>query len=225
VRVCVAVPPKTVKQALQYIEEAETQHADLVEIRLDSLTSFDDITGIASSTKTPLIATNKPSAFGGKYTGTEPDRQQVLLTAARNGFEYVDVDLGTHNQTELISKVHDLGAKVIVSFHDFVQKPSLSVLEGVFVDQVALGADICKLVTTAQNVDDNLTVLKFVSGASKKCKVVCFAMGEQGKSSRLLSPVFGAFFTFACLSENMKTANGQLTIQELHQAYTALGYR
>jgi 3-dehydroquinate dehydratase-1 len=210
---------------LKHIEEAEAQHTDLIEIRLDSLTSFDGVADIASCTKTPLIATNKPVAFGGKYNGTEPDRQQVLLTAARNGFEYVDVDLGTQNQTELIAKVHELKAKVVVSFHDFVQTPALSVLHGIFVDQVALGADVCKLVTTAQKVEDNLTVLQFVSGVSKKGKVVCFAMGELGKASRLLSPVFGAFFTFASLGENMKTANGQLTIQELHQAYTALGYR
>jgi 3-dehydroquinate dehydratase len=50
-------------------------------------------------------------------------------------------------------------------------------------------------------------------------------MGELGKTSRLLSPVFGAFFTFACLDETRKTAKGQLTIEEMKQAYETLGIK
>jgi 3-dehydroquinate dehydratase-1 len=74
-------------------------------------------------------------------------------------------------------------------------------------------------------VEDNLIMLNFVSEASKKAKLVCVAMGELGKHSRLVSPVFGAFFTFASLDEKRKTAKGQLTIQEMKRAYEALGLK
>ena len=48
-------------------------------------------------------------------------------------------------------------------------------------------------------------------------------MGEQGKVSRLLSPMFGAFFTFASLDQGNETAAGQMTIQEMRAAYDLLG--
>jgi 3-dehydroquinate dehydratase len=50
-------------------------------------------------------------------------------------------------------------------------------------------------------------------------------MGELGKISRLLSPVFGAFFTFASLEHGSETASGQMTIQEMKTAYELLGLK
>jgi len=161
----------------------------------------------------------------GKFSGSENERQKILMDAAKNGFEYVDIDLSTPNMRKLIVDLREVGAKPIVSFHDFNRTPELSQLNKVLEEEIALGADICKIVTTARHVEDNLTTLNFVSKASKKAKIVCFAMGELGKPSRLLSPVFGAFFTFASIDEKRKTAKGQLTIQEMRRAYELLGLR
>jgi 3-dehydroquinate dehydratase-1 len=225
IQVCVSVPPKTVEEAFDLIEEAEAQHADLIEVRLDSLTNHARIAEIPRCSKTPLIATNKSMEHHGKFSGSEDERQKILVDAARNGFEYVDVDLSTPNMRELVGNLHEAGAKTIVSFHDFDRTPELSRLNKVLEEEIAWGADVCKIVTTANQVEDNLTTLNFVSKASKKAKIVCFAMGELGKPSRLLSPVFGAFFTFASLDEKRKTAKGQLTIQEMRRAYELLGLR
>ena len=225
IKVCVSVPPKTVEEAFDLIEEAEAQNADLIEVRLDSLKKHDSIAEIPRCSKTPLIATNKSMENHGKFSGSEDERQKILVDAARNGFEYVDVDLFTPNMRELIDNLREAGAKPIVSFHDFDMTLELSQLNIVLEEEIALGAEVCKIVTTANQVEDNLTTLNFVSKASKKAKIVCFAMGELGKPSRLLSPVFGAFFTFASIDEKRKTAKGQLTIQEMRQAYELLGLR
>jgi 3-dehydroquinate dehydratase-1 len=224
-RVCVSVPPKTVGEAFDLIQKSEAQNADLIEVRLDSLTVHDRIADIPSRSKTPLIATIKSVEQHGKFSGTETERQKILVDAAKNGFTYVDMDLGISNRTELISSLHSAGAKVIVSFHDFDKTPTVEQLNEILDKEVALGADVCKIITTARTVKDNLTTLNFVSEASKKAKIVCFAMGELGKQSRLVSPVFGAFFTFACLDEKRKTAKGQLTIKEMNSAYEALGLK
>ena len=48
-------------------------------------------------------------------------------------------------------------------------------------------------------------------------------MGEHGKISRLLSPVFGAFFTFASLEAGSETAPGQISIREMKSAYSSTG--
>ncbi len=225
IKVCVSVPPTTISEAFELIEKAETQHADLIEIRLDSLKKHDSLADLAYSSKTPLIATNKSTANHGKFTGSETERQKILLDAARNGFEYIDADLSIPNMRELIASLKELGAKPIVSFHDFERTPALSQLNKVLEEEIAAGAEVCKIVPTARRVEDNIKILDFVSKASKKAKIVCFAMGELGKPSRLLSPVFGAFFTFASLDEKSKTAKGQLTIQEMRMAYEALGLK
>jgi 3-dehydroquinate dehydratase type I len=225
IQVCVSVSPKTVEEAFCLIEKAETKNADLIEIRLDSLKKYDHTADIPHCSKTPLIATNKSLQHHGKFSGSEIERQKILIKAARNGFEYVDVDLSTPNIGKLVGKLREVGTKQIVSFHNFDRTPSLSQLNKVLKKEIALGAEVCKIVTTANQVEDNLTTIKFVSNAYKKAKIVCFAMGELGKLSRLLSPVFGAFFTFASIDEKRKTAKGQLTIQEMRRAYELLGLR
>ena len=224
-RICVSIPPKTIDEAFALIQEAEAQHADFIEVRLDTLKNREKIIDIPSFSETPLIATNKSIQQYGSFSGNEKERQKILVEAAKSGFTYVDVDMGASSKNELIRSLKDAGVKVIVSFHDFELTPSLVSLSNVLDEQLALGANVCKIITTARIVEDNLTTLNFVSDASKHTELVCFAMGDLGKPSRLLSPVFGAIFTFACLHDKRKTAKGQLTIQEMKFAYQTLGLK
>jgi 3-dehydroquinate dehydratase type I len=118
-----------------------------------------------------------------------------------------------------------LGAKPIVSYHKFDGALNASAMEKVLDEEIASGASVCKIIVTAKQVEDNLPVLSFVSFASSKAKLVCFCMGEQGKISRLLSPVFGSFFTFASLENGCETAVGQMSIGEMRSAYSVLGMK
>jgi len=223
IKICVSVPPQTVTEALDLIKKAENQNADFIEVRLDSLKKHNQLADIAQCSNTPLIATNRSTKCQGKFLGSETERQKILMDAAKNGFEYVDVELSTPKLKNIISDLREMGAKPIVSFHDFNKTPNSTQLNKILKEEIASGADICKIVTTARFVEDNLTVLDFVSKACKNARIVCFCMGELGKPSRLLSPVFGAFFTLASLESERKTAPGQLTIREMRSAYEALG--
>lgn len=225
IKICVSVPPQTVTEALDLIEKAENQHADFIEVRLDYLKKHNQLADITHYSNAPLIATNKSIKCQGKFLGSETERKKILLNAARNGFEYVDMEISTPKLKGITSNLREMGAKPIVSFHDFNETPSLLRLNKILKKEIASGADVYKIVTTAKVVEDNLTVLNFVSKASKNARIVCFAMGELGKPSRLLSPVFGAFFTIASLESGRKTAQGQLTIQEMRSAYEALGLK
>jgi len=225
IKICVSVPPKTVAEALNLIEKAENQRADFIEVRLDSLKKHNELANIAHCSNAPLIATNRSTKFQGKFLGSEAERKRILVDAARNGFEYVDVELSTLGLEEIVSNLRGMGVKAIVSFHDFNETLGSSQLNEILKREIDSGADVCKIVTTARLVEDNLTVLDFVSKASKSARIVCFSMGELGKPSRLLSPVFGAFFTVASLESERKTASGQLTIQEMRAVYGALGLK
>jgi len=209
-------------EALSLIERAEKAQADLIEVRLDCLEASRNLSDLVKSTKIPLIATNKLLSENGNFAGTETERQQTLFNAAKNDFEYVDVDLSSPKHKETIDKLKLLGAKPIVSYHKFDGALSISEMEKVLEQEIASGASVCKIITTAKQIEDNLTALNFVSTMSSKTKLVCFCMGELGKVSRLLSPMFGAFFTFASLQQGNETAVGQMTIQEMKAAYDLL---
>jgi 3-dehydroquinate dehydratase-1 len=215
----VSILPKTLAEAKISIEKAEQCRADFVEVRLDCLDSSKGLADLATSGSMPKIATNKNAAV------TETERLRTLLDAAKNGFAYVDLEVKTPKMKETIRELTQFGAKPIVSFHSLTETTTSPELESILEKEIASNAEVCKIVTTAKTVEDNLTLLNFTSNTSQKAKIVCFAMGEQGKISRLLSPLFGAFFTFAALEHGSETAAGQMTIQEMRLAYRLLGIR
>lgn len=222
-RICVSILPKTNLEALTLIEKAEKAKADLIEVRLDCLEVSRKISDLSASTKIPLIATNKLQSEKGFFLGTEAERQQTLVNTAKSGFAYVDVDLSNPRRKETISQLKQLGAKPIVSYHKFDGVLNISEMAEVLDEELASGAFVCKIVTTAKQIEDNLPILSFVSFSSSKANLVCFCMGEHGRVSRVLSPLFGAFFTFASLEDASATAAGQLSINEMKTVYTLLG--
>jgi 3-dehydroquinate dehydratase type I len=212
----VSILPKNVEEALQLIEKAEAAHADFIEVRLDSLENPGGLADLAAHGETPKIATDKASR-------KETEHRQMLIAAAKSGFEYVDVELSTPQLESLVEELKVLGAKPIVSFHKFDGSLNISELNNLLEREISSGAEVCKIVTPAKQMEDNLTTLNFTLAASSKTKVVCFCMGELGKVSRLLSPLFGGFFTFASLERGNETAFGQMTIQEMKASYELLG--
>ena len=214
-----SILPKTVPEALLLMEKTEAAHADFIEIRLDRLKDCLENRGLADLVaygKTPKIATDKASR-------SETEHRQLLIGVAKSGFEYVDIELSTPQLEDLVKELKALGAKSIVSFHKLDGSLSVPELNNVLEREISSGAEVCKIVTTAKQMKDNLTTLNFTSTASTKAKVVCFCIGELGKVSRLLSPIFGGFFTFASLEHGSETASGQFTIQEMRAAYKLLG--
>jgi 3-dehydroquinate dehydratase-1 len=222
-KICVSILPKNTADALTLIGQAEASGADFVEVRMDCLEETRNLAELPKSTKLPLIATNKLQSEGGFFAGSEEERQQTLLNAAQSGFQYVDVDSTSDTPKQTAAKLKALGAKVVVSYHKFDGILPIAAMEKTLDNEIAVGADICKIVLTAKQIEDNLPVLSFISFASAKAKLVCFCMGEVGKTSRLLSPALGAFFTFASLTEENQTAAGQMNIKEMRTAYRLLG--
>jgi 3-dehydroquinate dehydratase type I len=219
--ICVSIKPKTNHEALTLIEQTEMAKADLIEVRLDTFES-PNFRDLLASTKFPLIATNKLPSEGGSFTGTQTQHWHTLLNAAKAGFQYVDLALTNLKLKEQIIDLKELNVKTIVSFHKFDGAFNTKEMHRVLNEEISSGADVCKIVGTAKNVHDNLTVLNFVSENATKTRLVCFCMGEQGRISRLFSPIFGAFFTFAALEQGSETAPGQISINDMRAAYCLL---
>jgi 3-dehydroquinate dehydratase-1 len=198
----------------ELIQQISQKKPDLVEIRLDKVQTTQVLETITQKKTFPAIATvrsNRESA------------EKLLLEAASVGFEYVDVDLSSPFAKEAIKQAKAFGAEVIVSFHDFEKTPPPDRLNEVLNSGFEMKGDLCKIVTTARQPRDNLTVLDFVQERAENSRLVSFAMGPQGIPSRILSPLFGAEFTFASLTEEKKTADGQLSIDNVRSVWQLLG--
>ena len=89
-------------------------------------------------------------------------------------------------------------------------------------EMLGAGADICKLVGTAINLEDNLTYLNLIQ-ENPTVSLVSFGMGKTGLLSRVFSPLFGAAYTYASSEAGRESAPGQLTVPELRQIYGIMG--
>jgi 3-dehydroquinate dehydratase type I len=200
----------------QLIERVAQKKPDLVEFRLDKLRNPGMLETVAQKKTFPAIATDKSIR-------DPPAAEKLLLGAAIAGFEYVDIDLASPFAKTAISRAKFHGAEVIISFHDFSKTPPAIELNKVLNSARKVGGDLCKIVTTALQPRDNLAILGFLEKRAAETRLVAFAMGSQGVPSRILSPLFGAEFAFAALSEETRTAEGQLSIDSLRNVWQLLG--
>jgi len=228
IRICVPLPAKTFSDLVSMIRRAEDAHADLIEVRLDYMNTdasniIDKLRNVIKQSSVPLIATNRQYEQGGYRPQNEDQRVQTLIRAAEIGFQYIDVELTTVNLKPTVQRIKDYGAKPIVSFHDFNGTPAISEMENIVKAQVEAGAEICKLVTTANDVADNVKCMILAWKMNEITKIVCFAMGKKGITSRTMSPLFGAYFTYASLESILETASGQISITDLNDLYRKLG--
>ncbi|MCK5626746.1 MAG: type I 3-dehydroquinate dehydratase [Candidatus Bathyarchaeia archaeon] len=218
-KICVSIMPKTVEEAKTLEEEAERKDADLIEIRLDLLNSDTNLEDIKIHTDMVKIGTLRSSNQGGMFSGSEEARFQTLLNASRAGFDYIDIEDSVENLEIKIKSIKELGTKIIISHHNMESTPTLSELENILDRNSQFKGDVYKIVTTAKSIEDSLIALSFLNTASKNFNIVCFAMGDYGKISRVISPFFGGFFTMASIKKGDETAKGQLTIDDLKVIY------
>lgn len=192
---------------------------DLFEVRIDLIGK--DWRKVVARLKKPWIACNRRAEEGGKWGGREATRIKELRRAVELGASIVDIELATPGVDGF---VHDIKgrAECLVSYHNLKDTPTLDRLRQVVINQLAAGADICKIVTTARSFKDNLAVLELIT-VFPETKMVAFAMGSAGQTSRVLCPLVGGYFTYASVKEGRESAKGQMTASELREIYRILG--
>ena len=215
-RICAAIAnnePDLVKEVEPLV--------DLFEVRIDLI--GDGWQELVKQLEKPWIATNRTTDEGGEWKGNEARRIEGLLQAIELGAHMVDVEFRTKNLVNIVPLVKKR-VKCILSFHDVEKTPTLEEMKGIVQKQLKAGADICKVVTTANEFEDNLAVLQLISDFPGN-KMVAFAMGEMGKISRILCPLVGADFTYASIEEGKESAPGQIAVSELIKIYEITGNR
>jgi len=220
-RVCVAIVAPT---AAEMMEKAEAVVRDnpFIELRLDylrqpasilqKLRRFTDY-----HPESLLIANCRRTGHGGKFHGSLAAQVDVLIRAAANGAQLADLEL--ESAAALKSKDLDrlrAAAAVILSFHDF---RGTRKLDETFQKMTAFPADFYKVVSTANSLYDNVTMMKFLERQSEKHSLIGLCMGEQGIISRVLCARAGSIFTFASAAAGEETAPGQIAASTLRDTY------
>ena len=95
---------------MKLIDRAEEAGADLVEIRLDGMQKHENLAELAKHGNVPKIATNRLASCRGQFKGTETQQKQILLSAAKKGFDYVDIEVSASNLREFATEVSEYGA-------------------------------------------------------------------------------------------------------------------
>ena len=221
-RICVVVTASSVAGAIDTIRRTRPLLPDLIEIRLDYMKTSGDLGLIREATGVPLIATNRRPDQGGHSADSDAERIAGLIQACELGFDYVDLEINTEAVGEIAKKAKSLGAKVIISFHDFEATPEKELLEGILRDELSAGADICKIVGTSNTPGDNLTYLNLLR-ENADIKIVSFGMGNAGVLSRVPSPLVGGAFAYASAEAGSGSAPGLLTISDMREIYRMMG--
>lgn len=212
----IAFGPPTMAAAcagLARIREA----ADCVELRLDYFEEpFDLAVLLRERGDLSAVVTLRPPEQGGRSPLAAHERVKVLLRAAELGAEYVDLEYDAVTPA-VLAAVRAVGARVVVSRHDFGRMPD-DLADGWWTELAALGGDVVKVVGTALDARDCLRVFRALARADRP--TIAIAMGERGLASRVLAlRSEQCLLTYAALETGGGTAPGQLTASEMRTVY------
>ncbi|CAN0855970.1 Bifunctional 3-dehydroquinate dehydratase/shikimate dehydrogenase, chloroplastic [Linum grandiflorum] len=223
--ICVPIMADSVDDMLVKASQAKSAGADLVEIRLDSLTNFvsprQGLTTLINGSPLPTLCTYRPRWEGGQYDGDETQRLDVLKLAMELGADYIDVELQVAGDfIESLNGNRSAKCKVIVSSHNYENTPSIEELGNLVARIQSTGADIVKIATTALDITDNARMFQItVHSQVSRVPIIGLVMGERGLMSRVLCGKFGGYLTFGTLESGVVSAPGQPLIKDLLDLY------
>jgi len=174
----------------------------------------------------PLIVTNRPAWEGGQIDDG-PDRLAALRTAVEHdAVAAIDLELAafTGDEASAVPRsdvvdtaeyARERDVSVVVSTHDFDGTPHRDQLRELLADAGDIG-DVAKLAVTADGPGDVLDLLVATWDATTTGETVAtMAMGEAGRHSRAVAPLYGSRIGYAPVDPGEATAPGQYDLATL----------
>jgi 3-dehydroquinate dehydratase / shikimate dehydrogenase len=208
--ICVSIGRGRHRHVIAEHKHLVEQGAKLVELRLDYINGHINLKRLLNDRPGPVIVTIRRPQDGGKYSGTEQERQMLLRTAIADGVDYVDLE---EDVAAIIPRYGK--TKRVVSMHDFRKTPDD--LEAIHARLAGLDPDVIKIATLANQPHDNVRMLRLVR--QSKTPTVGICMGDIGTPSRLLAGRCGAPFSFATFHHERTLAPGQFSFQQMTAIY------
>jgi 3-dehydroquinate dehydratase-1 len=212
------------------VESAAREYADAVEFRMDF--ADDPLPALASyDGELPLIATNRVAWEGGDAPDTDERLETLAEAAEHEAVAAVDLELralegsetAAHEATGVADRAREHGASVIASVHDFEATPTRDELDSLL-DRATTHGDVGKLAVTAETPGDVLDLLSVTWDHDQRGHAVAtMAMGEAGRHSRAVCPLYGSTIGYAPVDPADATAPGQYDLATLRSLVDRLG--
>ena len=167
--------------------------ADMVELRLDYARHV-DVAGVLADRRRPVVVTCRPIWEGGRFDGSEEERQRLLARALELGADYVDVEWRA--DADLL--IHSKGGRgIVLSTHEFDQFPAD--IEKRYRAMRATGAEVVKVAVRVERLADLVRLRDVHRGGrnSDGFNRVMVGMGAVGLPSRVVPDRFGSCWTYA----------------------------
>ena len=212
-KTCISIAEKTPRKLATTLSKA-LKKSEFVKILFDFLKP-DQVPialNLVSKKMKNCVATLRPKSEGGKFSGKERERISILKLISEYKPFLLDVEFNTiRKNKELYNYIKKTKSPILVSWHDFKKTPSTNTLIKMQ-KQMKKFSNYIKIVTTAKSINDSSNVLSLYSKADKT-KLIAFAMGNNGRMSRILCLFLGSPFTYVALGKPI--APGQFNVDEI----------
>jgi 3-dehydroquinate dehydratase-1 len=191
--------------------------ANLFELRLDHLCKIvDEVEDQLSILRAPLIITARHPKEGGANNLSIEHRRE-LLSRFLPRVDYIDLELRSANAFQsLIDVARRKNVRRIISFHDFNSTPAPRILRAKARAAKSWGADIFKVATRTDTLDQLARLLHLVANEDVDLAVSAMGIGKLGAVSRLLLAQCGSALNYVSLGRSQ--IEGQLSIKQLRSA-------
>ena len=212
-KTCASIAEKTTNKLTRQVKKG-LKKSDYIEIRFDFLRPecIPDALEKLKEHLNKAVCTLRPKSEGGVFSGSESERISILKLIAEYNPFLLDVEYKTLKRNKNLAKyLNQTRTKILVSWHDFKKTPSFQQLKKQL-SQMKKFSNIVKIVTRAKTTDDSSTILELYSKKGKT-NLIAFAMGEEGKISRILCLHLGSPYTYVSLGKAV--APGQFSVDEI----------
>lgn len=226
--VCIPVMGADIDTLAARAHDAMQAHADIIELRIDSLSPMPTAAqAIAAcqtvrnaSKNTPLLFTLRTTRDGGPGSDDAEAYEALLCAiAAANVCDAIDCELSLGDEAfiRIVSAAHAHGVKIIGSSHAFTPLPEQKIAADWLLRQQALGADICKAAVMTENTLRALSAMTVFAEVGQALSVpyIAIVMGADGLLTRIGCECIGSCLTFGTAGD--ASAPGQIDAAKLRQ--------
>ena len=208
--ICVSLGNISPEIGLQICKEVK-----MVELRADllkwSLNDYEKI--IKAGVRTIMTCRTGPY--------DDQERIEIVEFAAKSGVSYIDIELESddHFRQKILEIKSNYNTDLIISYHNYDHTPEKQELEMIIDECYIKSADVAKIACRVYSSSDVARLLSLYERTGRK---VIIGMGNAGKISRLAGMMLGAEFTFASVTDETKTAEGQIDYRTMNKIYDLL---
>jgi 3-dehydroquinate dehydratase-1 len=197
---------------------------DLFELRLDCLASpAAELQSSVALLRTPLIITARHPAEGGLNNLSTARRRDLLLRFLPD-VAFVDIELRSAEQLgAVLNAASELKVRRIVSVHDLQGTASLQHLRNYADAAHSLGADVLKVATRTDHVDELERLVAFLRDRRHRIAVSAMGIGKLGRLSRRWLARNGSVLNYAHLGT--AAVEGQLSLAEMRRVIASSATR